>query len=1249
MRRHLLTRILALFLTIGLTLPVPAGASPEISRRTLRPMLDRSGLEEALKPAPAAGLGERDAQGENRRPEFPIKPEELLLYHKRAGESTEQKAANSIWDHLPADFKDSSLLTPLDLKAEGLVLLTRNPVLTESNRRHDVGSVPVTYEVEAPRPPDASELAQIRRGTWVRVRGRSGRGNGTEFFRPATAELMITDGGPVGRLRITFPNGSQFQAGAMLEKRGIEALTTTRVAFGPILLNGMLPGGYRRARWQELLALADLYGIESLSSDRRTPKQETAIREETVDQELILGLLEDEQYLRDIFESIFARPDLAAQRVEGQDIIHVWEGGFKRVYRVALSLRGEPSPYSFYVKIVKPDVKKSDSDYSYDMAYVNRMTQIADQARQKFLFLHPPSAQNQFPADRLGRSRIVFSEGAISPTNVRLEQFEARRLVIETYMKLYRVFGGTVFLEDPKPPNVVLRRLSRQRYEGTVVDLDNFLEWGQGLFDSSVVNNLLDYGFKTDEIVPVMEQVLGTRNTAELLGGAHHFQKTLGIRRSDFPERYPAHRQLLEQKMAEGNERPPLLLPASIRITLNNREQFVPEGATLADLLSDRYVHPQRMAVRVNDSPLLEEEDGSLSLAKRWALYDRTRLQEEWNITWAPAEKPLLESEEKPGEERIRVQSRRARIRALNETARFDRQLEEFRDALERFRQDLTGRYAAENEYLKAVRHALSRLIHGIDRYLKQPLTYPLNRQRLEGAARTFDRVDFKSEGDRTRLRDQLAKLRGAGFALDARFREAMNSDGGPAAGLEEVTSREAEEVLHQLHGATPDERLKAFARLNEWLEKTPLPPALVEKGDDAVLFTEDNVTFNNDPRVNEAAQQTLITLAKRGMGRWAFEYLLRSPLKPPDLDARVRKALAESPPPAGLEESQATVAAHPLPRQVGGLSPEVPVEVDIEPGEDLNGEILVEGRAVGGFEARLEGETLHLDSVFIGDSLSSLSSFQGQGIGTVAVRRILKEAMARGAEQFESRVKNPGLLRILHKEQLLDPAETTVTDPDAHPPEPIPLNAFYDKYDVENLPARYDSVDWIVEGRLAPAAGLEEGKLEELVRYLRQEHVASTVELLIEPGKVVQLGDYFPVVGGMVKAAGFERGEARLVLTGTSAVLQGKVRVFVAGAQAETLKRNLAQSPGVEIAETLDDTVTLVIADSSFDPAARREFLARRAGAFLQVDRPEVAQKITPALLAELAQEGLLRPGTFLLLNSLVAGDLGEAVLVFA
>ena len=178
----------------------------------------------------------------------------------------------------------------------------------------------------------------------------------------------------------------------------------------------------------------------------------------------------------------------------------------------------------------------------------------------------------------------------------------------------------------------------------------------------------------------------------------------------------------------------------------------------------------------------------------------------------------------------------------------------------------------------------------------------------------------------------------------------------------------------------------------------------------------------------------------------------------------------------AGLEEGQATTVAQPPP-QADELSPEVPVELKIEPGEGLNGEILVDGRVVGGFEARLEGETVHLDSIFIGDELSSSSPLQGQGIGTAAVRRILEEAMARGADQFESRVKNPRLLRILHGEQLLDPSDTTVTDQDAHPPGPIPLNAFYYKYDVENLPARYNSVDWMVEGRLAPSAGLEERK----------------------------------------------------------------------------------------------------------------------------------------------------------------------------
>ncbi len=83
MRRHFLTRILSLFLTLamGLSLPTPAGAGPELSRRTLRPL--NAGLEEGNpiteelrarllegqaeplnRPAPAAGLEEGSAERE---------------------------------------------------------------------------------------------------------------------------------------------------------------------------------------------------------------------------------------------------------------------------------------------------------------------------------------------------------------------------------------------------------------------------------------------------------------------------------------------------------------------------------------------------------------------------------------------------------------------------------------------------------------------------------------------------------------------------------------------------------------------------------------------------------------------------------------------------------------------------------------------------------------------------------------------------------------------------------------------------------------------------------------------------------------------------------------------------------------------------------------------------------------------------------------------------------------------------------
>ena len=74
-----------------------------------------------------------------------------------------------------------------------------------------------------------------------------------------------------------------------------------------------------------------------------------------------------------------------------------------------------------------------------------------------------------------------------------------------------------------------------------------------------------------------------------------------------------------------------------------------------------------------------------------------------------------------------------------------------------------------------------------------------------------------------------------------------------------------------------------------------------------------------------------------------------------------------------------------------------------------------------------------------------------------------------------------------------------------------------------------------------------------------------------------------------------------------------------------------------------------LVIGDAGFDPELKSRYLASRRGPFLEVNRPEVAEKITLEFLANLQMGGLLAPGAVLFLDRLVAGDFGGHILVFA
>jgi len=131
----------------------------------------------------------------------------------------------------------------LDVDSTGLVLLTNDGGL--ANRlMHPRYEVPRTYRARVAGTPSKRALQALRRG----VELEDGR------TRPAQASL-IGPPGPESVVEITIREGRNRIVRRMFESVGHPVRALERVAFGPIRLGRLRPGGVRRLRPAELEAL----------------------------------------------------------------------------------------------------------------------------------------------------------------------------------------------------------------------------------------------------------------------------------------------------------------------------------------------------------------------------------------------------------------------------------------------------------------------------------------------------------------------------------------------------------------------------------------------------------------------------------------------------------------------------------------------------------------------------------------------------------------------------------------------------------------------------------------------------------------------------------------------------------------------------------------------------------------------------------------------------------------------------------
>jgi len=709
--------------------------------------------------------------GESRRPEFPIKPEEIFICYKRRGETNSRKERKSVWNNLPPQARtDCSMISSPSGGEEGIAIFSLNRDLDREIRSVGTQNIPVTYELRLKGQISPSKIAHIRRGIDIYHREQGGRGPMRQIrFMPDSIEILY-EGDKAAAVRMVFPRKLKTHAFASLEQSGFIIQDRVRTGYGPVTLGNLSLGEHRQATWGELIGVMRIFGIEDKLLADLDEKQKLAIEEEGVDREIVDLMLNDPNVLADVFRSVFLRPGLSIGNVASKGAHHIGEGGFKRAYKVDLRIAGEAVPLPFVIKVVKHDVTKSDSENVYDEGYAKKIVEVAQEARTKVLHIYPPVTQPYFITDRHGRRRIVFIEGMVPPTNAYLNPTALNRLMIGTYMLFYLIFSGEVFIEDAKPHNIMAHRTGRNRYEGTIVDLDNIII--SHCHPHTVLKSLIDHGFRPDDIIPEVAIALGTESARDFLGQAAFIARTFSLDTGNFQKAHEAFKSSPEAELIEG-----ITLPESIEVIVNGIPLTIPAGTTAHGLLSNYYLDFQHNLVLLDGNPIGGARAQSLSYKGRTSLYRQTVLQNGSSVTFHPIEKVVQAVAVAEDRDAINVSNLRRRIRLLNRN-NFDSRLRSLERNLQRFVRTLTPHLGSEGgKRLAAFRRALDRLTEQIERYLKTHSTYPLNEEICTNLRRTFERIDFKVAAVRTGMLEELSGYHETAIQLDNEFRNAMERD----------------------------------------------------------------------------------------------------------------------------------------------------------------------------------------------------------------------------------------------------------------------------------------------------------------------------------------------------------------------------------------------------------------------------------------------------------------------------------------
>ena len=205
------------------------------------------GGQRVTDPARDVGAGD-DVRVDGRR----LEPEKLeyFLLHKPIGvlsTASDPQGRPTVTELVDSEAR----LYPvgrLDIDSSGLVLMTNDGEL--ANRlMHPRYEVPRTYRAQVGGSPSKRALQALREGVEL------------EDGRSHPARIRVVGGGRESVLEITIHEGRNRIVRRMLEAVGYPVRSLERVAFGPLELGRLRPGGARRLRPPELTELRRAAGL----------------------------------------------------------------------------------------------------------------------------------------------------------------------------------------------------------------------------------------------------------------------------------------------------------------------------------------------------------------------------------------------------------------------------------------------------------------------------------------------------------------------------------------------------------------------------------------------------------------------------------------------------------------------------------------------------------------------------------------------------------------------------------------------------------------------------------------------------------------------------------------------------------------------------------------------------------------------------------------------------------------------------